>query len=205
MLALADERDESGSSWQKLQFSCCPGPVNEEIAMHEPAALSGRAGTWRKHPDQPSGAVHFTGLQGRPFLLPRREGEGTAFDQRPSAIVADGDPDIREVLVHLLGALGIAALKAASCAAAVEIARRQSGEIELVLCDAGLLWQEGRAALAALGQVVPLPRCCFMVTGGEPDEVVSALGHCRLLVKPFSFAELTRCLVELQRDPDSRC
>jgi anti-sigma B factor antagonist len=90
---------------------------------------------------------------------------------------------------------------------AVESYRRHGGEMALVLLDVLLPGLDGPHTLAALQQLCPSVRCCFM-SGGQtpyPEESLLRLGAVRVFRKPFAFTEVLDTLDQLPgRSPRRR-
>jgi len=96
-----------------------------EKAMMEPAPATG----------SPSQAAGFWG----PSMTARR-----------TVLVVEDEPPVRATLVGVLDRCGYAALEASSLVEALEVALSHSGQLDVVLLDAGLLLSAGAPPLDAL-------------------------------------------------------
>lgn len=108
----------------------------------------------------------------------------------PSVLIVDDDAVLRMVLSRRLREHGFAVATAATKAEAVgayETFLRSPSPIDLVLLDVGLRGTTGPDVLAALRQVDPHVRCCFMSAGfpGTTPEALMALGAHAVISKPF--------------------
>ncbi len=116
----------------------------------------------------------------------------------PVILVADDDPAIRHLLERALRLHGLAAQAVASGTEAVEAVRRQPGDIDLALLDLQMPGQDGLTTLAALEQLKPGLRCCVMSGGVGDEESLYAAGARCVLRKPFTLADVARCLEALR-------
>lgn len=107
-------------------------------------------------------------------------------------LVVDDDPHVRGFLTAALGRLGHTVLVAASGPEAVDLVRRQQGEVDAVLLDVLMGGMDGPETLAALRAVAPAVPCCFMT--GNPGRYTAdgllALGAARVFAKPLDVALL---------------
>jgi CheY-like chemotaxis protein len=113
----------------------------------------------------------------------------------------DDQPVLRRILSLGLSAAGFDVRLAASGPEAVAVYREHGRDIDLVLLDVRMPGLDGPQTLAALREIDPTVRCCFMsgqaATYG-PDEL-RALGAVGVIPKPFNLAELGRALRDLAR------
>ena len=107
---------------------------------------------------------------------------------RKSVLVVDDEPGLLRLLEVGLPKLGFDVRTAAGGAKAVEFYRQNQDTIDLVLIDVTMPGMDGPATLAALQQINPQVRCCFM-TGQSftrsPNQLL-ALGAAEVFCKPFS-------------------
>jgi DNA-binding response OmpR family regulator len=113
-------------------------------------------------------------------------------------LIVDDEDFIREMLACLLEQHGFAVLQAADGREAVDQCRRQHPAIVAVLLDVNLPDQNGARVLAALREINPSLRCCFM-TGASDLSIVNwqEQGADRLFFKPFPLDEMVAVLREL--------
>ena len=120
--------------------------------------------------------------------------------QRPQVLVVDDEALIRKLLSRMLNDQGLTALLAASGEEAIDLYRKHGARIALVLLDVQLPGLNGPQTLAALQQLNPDVRCCFMSgdTGAYSIPQLLATGALRFLSKPFlNLAEVKRTLSQL--------
>jgi CheY-like chemotaxis protein len=114
----------------------------------------------------------------------------------PGILVVDDDALVRAVLSRALQGCGFRVWPAAGGAEAVELLRRQAGQVALALLDVRMPGLDGPATLRELRRLDPGLRCCFLT--GEPgaygEEGLLALGAERVFLKPFRLPELTAAL-----------
>ena len=106
---------------------------------------------------------------------------------RDTILVVDDDRAVLALLGTALPEYGLAVLTAAGGEEAVEVYRRHREAVALVLLDVRMPGLDGPATLAALRQVDPLVRCCFMSgnTGEYAWDDLTALGAVCVFAKPF--------------------
>jgi DNA-binding NtrC family response regulator len=128
---------------------------------------------------------------------------GKADDPSPGLqlLVVDDEAGVRRIVALALTRAGFGVRVAASGGEAVEVYREHWRTIDLVLLDVlmpgGL---DGPHTLAALQEINPAVRCCFMSghTAHYPIHKLLALGALNVLFKPFAnLAELRQTLREL--------
>ncbi len=115
--------------------------------------------------------------------------------KRPSILVVDDEPGVRELLKRSLEAEGFGVACCADAPAALE--RLASETFEAVLLDNGLPGMMGLAALPSILQLTKAP--VILITGFDSEDTVKdalLLGAKAVLHKPFDMDEL---LAELRR------
>jgi CheY-like chemotaxis protein len=119
--------------------------------------------------------------------------------ERPGVLVADDEPQVLALLEALLKQQDFTVWLAADGHRAVELYREHQAEIGAVLLDVRMPGLDGPGTLAALRQVNPQVRCCFLSghTGGYDAAFLQDTGAVAFLPKPFRPADLTRVLREI--------
>ena len=114
----------------------------------------------------------------------------------PCILVVDDDRLVLDSLGSPLRQCGFRVRVAASGEAALETCRQHGQEIRVVLLDVRMPGMDGPQTLAALRQLNPAIRCCFM-TGyieGYSREELLAFRADDFFLKPVSIAEVTQIL-----------
>jgi two-component system, OmpR family, response regulator len=117
----------------------------------------------------------------------------------PHVLLVDDDPSVRQMLDLALSRYGVVPLVADGSETAVEVFRKHAQTIEVVLLDVQMPGADGPQTLAALRQINPHVRCCFMsgFSGKYSEVQLLAMGASQVFVKPFkSLEELARRLRE---------
>jgi len=125
----------------------------------------------------------------------------------PGVLVVDDTAALRSVLETGLRRAGFSVWSAAHGLLAVELYRRHQDTIAVVLLDVAMPGLDGPQTLAALQQLCPAVRCCFMTADPEPytEEDLRRLGAVRVFRKPFAFPEMIDTLRQLvNRSPRRR-
>ncbi len=115
-------------------------------------------------------------------------------------LVVDDDPGIRTLLAAALPPPGCSVRLASGGEEAVELYRTHRDDIALVLLDVMMPGSDGPQTLAALREIDPGVRCCFMSahTGRYAAEDLLEAGAEHVFVKPFvPLAEFARVLQEV--------
>jgi CheY-like chemotaxis protein len=112
-------------------------------------------------------------------------------------LVADDEAAVRTLLETLLRRHGYVVWSASDGAEALELFACHREAIALVLLDVRMPSLDGPQTLAALRQLDPDVRCCFMSgqSGSYRPEELLELGALRLFKKPFKLNEI---LAELE-------
>lgn len=127
--------------------------------------------------------------------------------RRPEILVVEDEQGVLQMLDVALRHYGFAVHLAASGQEAVERYRRHHPTIALALLDVQMPGLDGPGTLAALKEINPDLRCCFMSghTGKYTDEDLLRLGAAHVLPKPFvSLSLFTRLLWDLVGPGPSR-
>ncbi len=118
-------------------------------------------------------------------------------------LVVDDDECVRRVVGIGMRQQGFAVWVAASGEEALDLYRRHRPAIDLILMDVRMPGLDGPQTLAALQELNPQVRCCFM--SGDPGSYTEGrlrgLGGAAFLQKPFPLAEVARMLWELAGIP----
>ena len=105
-----------------------------------------------------------------------------AKQRQRGILVVDDDATVRTMLDIGLRHHGFAVWLAAGGQEAVEVFRRHGQAIDIVLLDVRMPGLDGPQTLAALQQIDPRVRCCFMSgeSGGYNSETLLTLGASHL-------------------------
>ena len=108
--------------------------------------------------------------------------------QPVEVLVVDDEEFLREMLRVALRQYGFAVRLASGGSEAVELYRAHRRTIAVALVDVQMPGMDGPATLAALRQINPQVRCCFMSgsTGKYTAEELLGMGAGHVLDKPFS-------------------
>jgi CheY-like chemotaxis protein len=121
-------------------------------------------------------------------------------------LVVDDEAALRAMLRSGLRFFGLPAYVAGSAPEALEVYRRNAGDIGVVLLDVLLPVQDGPDILRALRALRPDLPCCFMSghTGKYTEEELLALGAARVFRKPFDLHAVAQALRQLLGTPERR-
>jgi DNA-binding NtrC family response regulator len=123
----------------------------------------------------------------------------TELSSEPGVLIVDDEQLIRNLLAHCFRLQGLRVYVAESGPEGVEIYRREQKGIDLVLLDIRMPGMDGPTTLAAIQQLDPGVRCCFM--SGDPGnysrEDLLRMGSLRLFEKPLQLSELVETLKHL--------
>jgi DNA-binding NarL/FixJ family response regulator len=113
--------------------------------------------------------LRLCGVHSRPELLARvlRPNGPAVCGAVPVLLIAEDNDATRRFLVSVLRPRGFAVFATADGVEALELYRSHGPSIDLVLLDVDMPTLDGPATLAALRQINPKVRCCFM-TGIAP-------------------------------------
>jgi DNA-binding NtrC family response regulator len=120
--------------------------------------------------------------------------------QRSSGVlVADDDEAVRRMLAVGMRTHGFAVWLAANGREAVELYREHADGIDVVLLDVRMPGLAGPGTLAALQEIDPRVRCCFMTgdAGYYSDRMLVELGAAAVFRKPFRLREVAQRLRRL--------
>lgn len=109
------------------------------------------------------------------------------MQEKQKILVADDEPEIREVLRMMLESEGYEVLEAGNGAKAVE----QSDQVDLVILDIMMPGESGIQACTRIREKTNVPILFLTAKSGEHDKVLGfSAGGDDYLVKPFSYMEL---------------
>jgi CheY-like chemotaxis protein len=119
-------------------------------------------------------------------------------------LVVDDEWTVRAVLSVVLREKGFALWLAADGQEALDLYRRHHKTIGVVLLDVRMPGRDGVQTLAALQEVNPRVRCCFMSgdLGSYTEQELCDLGAAAVLQKPFRVTEVAQMLWELAGEAD---
>jgi CheY-like chemotaxis protein len=117
---------------------------------------------------------------------------------RPTVLVVDDDPQVRQFLKALLGRSGLRVLVAGDGHEAAEMLRTDAG-INLVLLDVKMPNLDGPQTLDLLLKVKPKLHCCFVTGDPQPWGVAGllAMGAKAVFEKPILMRALVQAVKEL--------
>jgi two-component system cell cycle sensor histidine kinase/response regulator CckA len=120
-------------------------------------------------------------------------------------LVADDDPEVRDAVHDGLRRQGFAVWLAADGQEALDLYRSHCETIDVALLDVCMPGLDGPQTLAALQEITPQVRCCFMsgYLGSYTAERLRDLGAVTVFAKPFHLAEVAHVLGELANRPGS--
>lgn len=124
----------------------------------------------------------------------------------PAVLVVEDDDTLRLILSRELRKRGFVVWAAAGGREAVELYRHLAGRVDVLLADVNMPGMTGPEVLAAVGEIDPLARCCFMTADDRPETraALLAAGGREVLTKPFgSLAEVCAALRRLVARPDT--
>ena len=109
------------------------------------------------------------------------------MQEKQRILVADDEPEIREVLRMMLGSEGYEILEAVNAEEAVE----QAEGVDLVILDVMMPGESGLKACTRIREKTNVPILFLTAKSGEHDKVIGfSAGGDDYLVKPFSYMEL---------------
>lgn len=109
------------------------------------------------------------------------------MQEKQRILVADDEPEIREVLRMMLGSEGYEIVEAGNAAEAVERAE----QVDLVILDIMMPGESGIQACTRIREKTNVPILFLTAKSGEHDKVLGfSAGGDDYLVKPFSYMEL---------------
>jgi two-component system OmpR family response regulator len=122
--------------------------------------------------------------------------------EAPAVLVVEDESAVRRLLELALHLHGFRVLLAANGQEAVDLYQQQHEAIALVLTDVRMPGLDGPETLAALQQINPAVRCCFMSgnTGPYTADGLRELGAA-FIDKPFSLDALAALLGEVADRP----
>jgi CheY-like chemotaxis protein len=126
--------------------------------------------------------------------------ETSAISQRrPGILVVDDDAPVRVLLDVGLRHYGFTVWQAADGQEALHVYQQNRSAIDAVLLDVRMPRLDGPQTLAALTQLNPQIRCCFMTgqAGTYSEDQLLALGAAHVFYKPFQLAKIAQALGNL--------
>jgi CheY-like chemotaxis protein len=130
--------------------------------------------------------------------------ETPATSQRsPGILVVDDDAAVRSLLDFGLRQYGFAVWLAADGQEALQVYQQNRSAIDLVLLDVRMPVLDGPKTLAALSQLNPQIRCCFMTgqAGSYSQDELLKLGAAHVFHKPFQLSQVAQILRTLMGSP----
>ncbi len=131
--------------------------------------------------------------------------EALLVTPRPHGIlVADDEEEVRDVLHDKLRHEGFSVWLAADGQEALDLYRTHCETIDVALLDVCMPGLDGPQTLAALQELTPQIRCCFMsgYLGSYTEERLRDLGAATVFAKPFRVDEVAHVLGELANQTD---
>ncbi|MBX9624631.1 MAG: response regulator [Gemmataceae bacterium] len=131
---------------------------------------------------------------------------GVTAVRPPAVLVVEDDDALRLVLSRELRKRGFVVWAAATGGEAVALYRRLAGRVDVLLADVNMPGMTGPQVLAAVGEMDPFARCCFMTADDRPETraALFAAGGQDVLAKPFgSLTEVCAALRRLIGRPDA--
>ena len=118
-------------------------------------------------------------------------------------LVADDDPEVRDAVHDGLRRQGFSVWLAADGQAALDLYRNHCETIDVALLDVCMPGLDGPQTLAALQELTPRIRCCFMTgyLGRYTEQGLRHLGAEAVFTKPFRLAEVAQTLRTMARPP----
>ncbi len=126
---------------------------------------------------------------------------------RPHGVlIADDEADVRDVLHDKLRREGFSVWLAADGQEALDLYRTHRENIDVVLLDVCMPGLDGPRTLAALQEITPQVRCCFMsgYLSDHFEKDLRGLGAAKVFAKPFQLDEVVNVLGYLARHGNVR-
>jgi DNA-binding response OmpR family regulator len=127
-----------------------------------------------------------------------------AGSRKYGILIAEDDPDVRDVLAFGMRRSGFRVLSAADGHLALEIYRDHRQSIDAALLDVQMPGLDGPQTFTKLRRLSPWLVCCFMSgdVGGYDEKMLRDLGAAAIFNKPFRVAEVSQTILKLlTRDP----
>lgn len=124
---------------------------------------------------------------------------------RPHGVlIVDDEEDVRSVLHDRLRKEGFSVWLAADGREALDLYRANHETIDVALLDLCMPNLDGPQTLAALQEITPQVRCCFMsgYLGDHSEKDLRDLGAAKIFAKPFQLDEVAHVVEELARSAD---
>jgi CheY-like chemotaxis protein len=119
--------------------------------------------------------------------------------RKPGILIVDDEEYVRAILQTWLRQQGFAVWLAADGQEALELYSRHREAIDVILLDVRMPRLDGPETLAAIQQLNPRVRCCFMSgdLGRYTESSLCTAGAAAVIRKPFQLAEVGRLVREL--------
>ena len=132
----------------------------------------------------------------RPAATDQREPVESKTPRAYGILIVDDEPGVRGVLKVAMSEQGFSVWLAASGPEALDLYRRIHEAIDVVLMDVRMPGLDGPETLAALQNLDPQVRCCFMSgeLGKYTEERLLDMGALAIIPKPFQLEEVNRVL-----------
>ena len=117
------------------------------------------------------------------------------MEDKPTILVVDGEPEVRNLLETVLRREGFSVLKARSGSEALSIARSRGGSVDILLSDVVMDDMDGPTLAKQLRRGAS-NLAVILMSGGCDPELLRTSRRMRFLAKPFGIAELLRALGE---------
>jgi CheY-like chemotaxis protein len=130
---------------------------------------------------------------------PTCAGSETTGSRPPGVLIVDDDLAVRTLLNLVLREHGFAVWQTADGCKALKAYQGHRDDIDLVLLDVRMPGLDGPQTLAALHQLNPQLRCCFMTGdwGRYSEEELMERGAERIIYKPFRLDQVAQLLHKL--------
>jgi CheY-like chemotaxis protein len=124
---------------------------------------------------------------------------GPTGARKPGILVAEDDDNVRTMLARVLADRGFDVWLATRSAEAIEVYRRESGAIDVVLLTVQLPGLGGPRTLQQLRALNPALPACFMTVDSRDynPEQVAILRAVRVFRKPFAVDKVVEALWQL--------
>jgi CheY-like chemotaxis protein len=131
------------------------------------------------------------------------EAQPAPTQSKPGILVVDDEAVVRNFLNVGLQHYGFDVWLAADGQQAIQVYQQHGSKIDLVLLDVRMPGLDGPQTLAALLQLNPQLRCCFMTgqAGGYSQTQLLNFGAYYVFYKPFQLAKMVKVLAQIMGQP----